>query len=48
MPKYEVKNDKGKNMMVTPAKMKIALFWVPAMMASSFCSIEAGTAAMDV
>lgn len=40
IPKYEVKNDKGKKMMVTAVKTKMALFWVLAMMASSFCSMD--------
>ena len=40
MPKYEVKKDNGRKMTVTAVKTKIALFWLSAAMASSFCSME--------
>lgn len=39
IPKYEVKKDRGRNMMVTTVKRRIALLLDSAMMASSFCSM---------
>lgn len=40
IPKYDVKKDNGRNTIVTPVKTKMALFWVSAMIASSFCSMD--------
>jgi hypothetical protein len=40
MPKYEVKKDRGRKMTVTAVKTRMALFWLSAAMASSFCSME--------
>lgn len=40
MPKYEVKKDSGRKTMVTDVKTNMALFWLSAVMASSFCSME--------
>ena len=39
IPKYEVKNERGRKMIVTTVKTKMALLFDSAMMASSFCSM---------
>ena len=40
IPKYDVKNESGRNMTVTTVKTRIALLFDSAMIASSFCSME--------
>ena len=37
IPKYDVKNESGRNMTVTTVKTRIALLFDSAMIASSFC-----------
>lgn len=39
IPKYEVKNERGRKIMVTTVKTRMALLFDSAMMASSFCSM---------